>query len=154
VSVGLRGEMMWAEYLMSKGHSVQFSEANSVCYWDVLDSNGKYYEVKLDEKALYYANKYKRPPNMFLEYWSTKRNEMCGVMVLEVDYFVYIIKQLDSCHLAYVFDYPVMQSHLSESDYPSRDNSSTGDNNALGWVVPVETMTKSQETGFIKSVFL
>jgi len=153
MAVGLKGEVMWAEHLASKGHDVVFSDAG-VNYWDLMDSMGNYYEVKLDEKAMYYAKKHNRPPNMFLEYWSTKRNSFCGVMVLEVDFFVYIIKSLEKLYTAYVFDYPVFLNHLNTTKYPSRDNSSTGDNNALGYVVPIETLTKSEETGFIKSIIL
>jgi hypothetical protein len=144
---------MWAEHLVSKGHEVVFSEPKMV-YWDIKDSLGNYYEVKLDEKALYYARKQNRPPNMFMEYWSTKRNEACGVMVLEVNYFVYIVKQLEKCFMAYVFDYEPMKEHLIKTEYKSRDNSATGDNNALGWLVPIHEITNSSDSGFIKSVIL
>lgn len=123
-------------------------------YWDIKDSLGNYYEVKLDEKALYYARKQNRPPNMFMEYWSTKRNEACGVMVLEVNYFVYIVKQLDKCFMAYVFDYETMKEHLIKTEYKSRDNSATGDNNALGWLVPIHEITNSPDSGYLKSVIL
>ena len=158
--VGDYGEQLWFNHLKSKGHpDVFLSEKNSPVYWDVLlvtEDESVSFEVKYDEKAYVWAEKTGRPPNFFLECWSNTRNQPCGVMILECDYLVYIIKGQNK-ETAYLFDVEDLISHLKEANrvkkYRLVQNSLNGDNNVKGWAIPIESLTKKQY-GFIKQINL
>jgi hypothetical protein len=117
-----------------------------------VDDQGKKYEVKLDEKAYWWAKKLNRPPNIYVEYWSTKRNERCGIYLLEAEYFIYIVRLMDKTHEAYCFDTDVLLKHLESSDYTTRGNKRFGDDNAKGWTPPIHELVENKSSGFLKCV--
>mgnify|MGYP003664977044 FL=1 len=157
---GYEGEDLWKQHLESKGVKAEFSsrKGNKPVYWDVKDtSSGVKYEVKLDEKAMYWARKQSRPPNLYIEYWSTTRDEKCGIYSLEADYLIYIVKDLEGrtvTYDGYCFKVPQLIDHLEASDYKTKGNSMYGDDNAKGWVPPINSLIENKSSGFVKCVSL
>lgn len=158
--VGDYGEELWVSHLKSQGYTDVFlSEKNSPVYWDVLlitEDDAISFEVKYDEKAYVWAEKTNKPPNFFLEYWSNTKNKPCGVMILECDYLVYIVKGLKQ-EIAYIFNAESLVSHLEEADkantYKVVQNSLNGDNNVKGWAIPISTLT-DKKYGYVKQIKL
>ena len=162
LKIGDYGEELWVKHLRSKGYTNVFmSDKDAPVYWDVMladDDEVLTFEVKYDEKAYYWAEKHGRSPNLFLEYWSESREQPCGIMVLEADYLVYIMKRIPcGTPEAYVFRVQELQSYLKKaaenSTYRVVKNSVNGNNNVKGWAAPVEAVAKS-ECGFVKQIKL
>ena len=149
---GDEGELLWVKHLEGLGYeNVEVSTGKT--YWDVMDDTGVKYEVKYDEKAMYWANRRNEPPNFYFEYWSTTRGEQCGIYSLEAEYMVYIIKDEDK-RVAYTFDVDQLLSHLESADYVTRGNKAFGDNNARGWTPPIDELIAHPDSGFLKTIEL
>lgn len=160
--VGEYGEQLWIKYLKSRGHHNLFqSDKDHPVYWDVMLVTEKdllTFEIKYDEKAYEWARKRQRPPNLFLEYWSETKNAPCGIMILDADYLVYIVKKLpEEYPVAYLFRTRELQSHLRDAakwnTYKVVKNSVNGNNNVKGWAIPIHKIADKKK-GFVKKIKL
>lgn len=153
MALGHLAEDLWVRHLASRGLSVYMpDEGRSL--WDMMDSDGTTYEIKVDVKAVMYAMRRNKEPNFYLEYFSTKRNEPCGIAVCESDILVYMVSEVSGRISSYVFDCEALKSHLMSSEYPSKGNKTSGDDNAMGYVVPIGQLINTPESGFKEMVVL
>jgi hypothetical protein len=153
LDIGHQGEEIWSGFLRSQGLSVYTPDPGK-CGWDVMDSDGVVYEIKTDLKAVFYARRAKREPNFYMEYRSTVSGSDCGIMTAEADVLVYMLVNEDHTITAYTFDYKQLRKHLSSSEYESRGNKTSGDDNAIGWVMPVSVLISHPESGYRGSSIL
>lgn len=164
---GKEGEMMWEEYLKERNHTVLRSDdvrGKQLLFWDLEINDGTRFEVKYDQKAwLYYHSKeWQKSPNLFLEYWSTTRNERCGLYssLGEADIFVYIMRHVDELGVykgdyAYVFYIEPLIEWCEKKKFRSARCSTSGDDNAKGWLVPETAVVEDKlHNGFISRVIL
>lgn len=151
--VGKEGEEMWAKHLVSLGKTVSWPDEGK-SYWDMMDCDGVKYEVKYDLKATYHSTRYKKPANLFIEYWSPKRNVPAGIMTSEADILVYIVKWYDIGYTAYKFDSQMFMEHLMSNEYEVKGGKNSGKTSAVGWAVPIEKIIQRLDSGFIDAVIL
>ena len=145
---------MWVGYLESIGiKSVVSPRHEGAFYWDIADSHGNMYEVKYDAKAMYWAKRRGTPPNMYVEFWNTKKDIPSGISLSRCLFFVYIIKT-DDGHTAFKFNLRRLYFHLINGGYESRGNKSYGDNNARGWTPQIDKLISSPDSGFIAKIEL
>lgn len=134
-NLGDIGEQMWIKEL-SKTHTDIVTAPKEKFYdWDVKGTyNGREltYEVKYDNKGYYYAHKYNREVNLYIEFKNTTLGEDSGIRASKADYYVYILKSVIASQIL-VFNRRELLNHLEESNYKVRGNSLGGDDNALGW---------------------
>lgn len=140
-ALGNIGETLWVKHLAYTHSNLVTAPPTKFYDWDV---KGVYqgrdvtYEVKYDAKGYYYADRHKRPVNLYIEYRNTNQNEPSGILASKADYYVYILRSLDKQETAYVFNRLELLHHLQETNYPSKTNRTGGDNNAIGWLPPLE----------------
>ena len=96
--------------------------------------------MKYDNKGYFYAERHKRPVNLYIEFKNTNKNEDSGIKASKANYYVYILKSMDGVETAYVFDRLELLAHLESSNYRIRGNKQGGDNNAEGWTPPLESL--------------
>ena len=167
INNGKEGERMWEDYLVQRKHSVLRSDdvrGEQLLFWDLEIDDGTRFEVKYDQKAwLYYHNREGQEcPNLFLECWSTTRNEPCGLYsgIGETDIFVYIMKHIDSTgrHVgdyAHVFYLEPLIFWCEGKSFRKVPCSTTGDDNAEGWLAPENTVIDEKlHNGYINKVIL
>lgn len=138
------GESLWLGEL-SKTHTDIEKAPNKKFYdWDI---KAKYkgleisYEVKYDSRGYYYADRYSRPVNIYIEFLNSKKGEDSGILASKADYYVYILKSLDNIETAYVFKRLDLLYYLQNNDVKIKGNSFGGDNNAKGWIPSLESLT-------------
>ena len=167
LSTGKEGERMWEDYLIRRKHSVLRSDdvkGEQLLFWDLEIDDGTRFEVKYDQKAwTYYHNKDHQPcPNLFLECWSTTRNEPCGLYssIGEADIFVYIMKHVDAegrhaGDYAHVFYLEPLVSWCETQSFRKVPCSTSGDDNAVGWLAPEDVVVHERlHNGYINKVNL
>lgn len=140
--IGKQGELLWITKL-EESHVDIVTAPNYKFYdWDV---KGKYnnkeytYEVKYDVSGYYYANKYDRPVNLYVEFRNTVHNEDSGIKASKADYYVYIFRETNNVNRAYVFRRKELLNYLiANKDLPIVENSKKGDSNAIGWLVSLD----------------
>lgn len=138
-----KGEELWFNYL-SKTHTNITTAPNYKFYdWDVkgdYKGNTYTYEVKYDAIGVVYAEKYSRPVNLYIEFRNTTQNEDSGILASKADYYVYIFDGLYAVDTAYIFNRAELLHHIKGSVYKVVGNSLSGDDNALGWLVPLPSV--------------
>ena len=131
------GESLWLNELSTTHTDIEKAPNKRFYDWDI-KANYKglvyTYEVKYDAKGYYYADRYNRPVNLYIEFENTKKKESSGILASKADYYVYILKSLDNVETAYVFDRLELLSYLKNNDIKIKGNSFGGDNNAKGWL--------------------
>lgn len=136
------GEKIWLNYL-SKTHTNLITAPNYKFYdWDIKGNykgNTYTYEVKYDKIGVFYAKKYSRDVNLYIEFKNTVQNEDSGILASKADYYVYIIVD-DTIETAYVFNRIELLNHIKASKYKETGNNLSGDNNATGWLVPLPSV--------------
>jgi hypothetical protein len=137
------GESLWLNEL-SKTHTDIEKAPNKRFYdWDIkakYKGNEVTYEVKYDAKGYYYADRYSRPVNLYIEFLNTKKGEDSGIIASKATYYVYILKSLEGVETAYVFKRLDLLNYLRNSDIKVKGNSFGGDNNAKGWTPPLNSL--------------
>lgn len=164
---GKEGELLWKEYLELRNHDVIMSDdvrGNQLLFWDIETNDGTRFEVKYDQKAwpYYHSKDWQKSPNLFLEYWSTTRDEKCGMYSLlgNSDIFVYIMKYIDEhgvhkSNYAHVFYVEPLIEWCERKMFKSARCSATGDDNAIGWLVPEsDVVNDALHNGYINRVEL
>ena len=156
-SLGKDGEERWATYLMERGLSVQMSP-NKRIHYDMI-ADGDKYEVKTDRKAYKWAERRKTPgkPNLYMEFKNTNKDESAGIIAaLEegVLYFIYILITPEDEMVAHCFHLPKLVLHCGSANYKEAGNKQYGDDNALGWLVPLHEVENNGDAGYLKSVNL
>ena len=133
---GNLGESLWFNHLSVTHTEIEKAPNKRFYDWDI---KAKYkdvfytYEVKYDSKGYYYADRYNRPVNLYIEFQNTNKKESSGILASKADFYVYILKSLDNVETAYVFDRLELLNYLKNNDVKIRGNSFGGDNNAKGW---------------------
>ncbi len=149
------GEELFKNYLLSKGHTdVEVTTGLFYDYDIAANFKGKRltYEVKYDAQAYYWMRKRKAECiNLYLEFRNTNKDKPSGIEMSKANYYVYIVK--DEITVAFIFDTNKLREHLLNSDYPTAGNSANGDNNALGYIPPINKLLK-KDSGFIKKILL
>jgi len=139
------GEELWVNHLKEMGHEdLETAPKRKFYDWDIKSNiNGKTYtfEVKYDSKAYWWAKRRKAPdkPNLYIEFKNTNKNEDSGIKASKATYYVYMLKDEERVD-AYVFEREGLLSHLLSVTYKTAGNSATGDNNALGWIPPLDSL--------------
>ena len=139
------GESLWCTHLENKGHyNITTAPKKKFYDWDVRSefSNRHYtFEVKYDSKAYWWANRRGTPeePNLYIEFKNTNKDEDSGIKASKAMYYIYILKR-DESNTAFVFERKGLLSHLEQVTYKIVGNSATGDDNALGWIPPLESL--------------
>ncbi len=144
---GNQGERMWINYI-SKDHSNIQKAPNKRFYdWDIKanwNSNKVTYEVKYDSSAYHYAQKYNRDVNIYIEYKNTNEDADSGILMSKADFYVYIIKTPNkeggNNNIAYVFNRDELIKVIGENGFPKAGNKKGGDNNALGYKIPLKEL--------------
>lgn len=137
------GESLWLKQITTTHTDIQQAPN---CYHPDWDIKARYkgkevtYEVKYDAKGYYYANRHKRPVNLYIEFENTNKDAPSGIKTSKAIYYVYILKSLDGVETAYVFNREELLDHLEKSNYRVRGNKNGGDNNAKGWTPPLESL--------------
>ena len=162
---GKEGELMFEDYLVQNNHTVTHSDEQrdgKNLYWDLEIEDGTRFEIKYDHSAWTYCHmkEHQKCPNLFLEHWSTARNEKCGLYssLGEADIFVYIIKKVDADgrHLmdyAHTFYIEPFILWCERKNFKDVRCSVTGDDNARGWLAPEwDVIRDSAINGFIKTI--
>jgi hypothetical protein len=162
---GKEGERMFEDYLVSRKHTVTNSDdqrAGKNLYWDLEIEDGTRFEVKYDQKAwMYFHMKdHQSSPNLFFEYWSKTRDEKCGLYssLGEADIFVYIMKEIDkegrhTGDYAHTFYLEPLILWCESKKFRVVPCSTTGDNNAEGWLAPQSEVMKDRAiNGYIKQI--
>lgn len=143
------GESLWCTHLEKKGHyNITTAPKKKFYDWDVRSehSNRHYtFEVKYDEKAYWWANRRGTPenPNLYIEFKNTNKDEDSGIRASKALYYVYMLVRDDSV-TAYLFERKGLLNHLEQVTYKVVGNSATGDDNALGWIPPLEQLITQQ----------
>ena len=140
---GNKGESLWLNQLKETHDNIEKAPSKKFYDWDIkaeYKGSEVTYEVKYDSKGYYYADRHKRPVNLYIEFKNTRKGEDSGIKASIAMYYVYILKSLDGVETAYVFNRLELLNHLSESNYKVKGNSSGGDNNAQGWVPPLDSL--------------
>ena len=149
------GEELFKNHLLSKGH--EDIEVTTGLFYDydiAATFKGKRltYEGKYDTQADYWMRKRNADCiNLYLEYRNTNKDKPSGIEVSKSNYYVYIVK--GEATVAFIFDTDLLRTHLMNSDYPTAGNSANGDNNALGYIPPINALL-NKESGFIKKILL
>lgn len=164
---GKEGERLWEDYLVGRDHTVVRSDAirgDDLMYWDLEIESGMRFEVKYDQKAWMYCHNraWQQSPNLFLECWSTTRNERCGLYssLGQADVFVYIMKHtdIDGRHLgdyAHVFYLEPLISWCEDKSFRRVPCSTSGDDNAEGWLAPENVVEDNKiHNGYISKIEL
>jgi hypothetical protein len=101
-------------------------------------------EVKYDSKAYLWAKRRGTPkaPNLYIEFKNTNQGKDSGILMSKADYYLYIIKD-GVREIGYIFIREQLLKHLQESDYKVVGNSASGDDNALGWIPPLNSLTNT-----------
>lgn len=140
---GYLGESLWLNELSNTHTDIEKAPNKKFYDWDI-KANYKgcvyTYEVKYDAKGYYYADRYNRPVNLYIEFENTKKKESSGILASKADYYVYILKSLDNIETAYVFDRLELLNYLKNNDIKIKGNSFGGDNNAKGWTPSLEQL--------------
>jgi len=140
---GNRGESLWLSELSETHTDIEKAPNKRFYDWDIRAKyNGREvtYEVKYDEKGYYYADRYNRPVNLYIEFENTRKGEDSGIIASKSKYYVYILKSLDNVETAYVFDRLSLLDYLQNNKVKIKGNSFGGDNNAKGWTPPLKTL--------------
>ncbi len=153
-ATGKKGEQLWSAHMTAHGYAIQTAPDTKFYDWDIKATKGPKtitFEVKYDEKAMYWAAKRNTPdkPNLYIEYRNTRANEDSGIMASKADYYVYIIAP---DNVAHVFKRDELLSHLLTSSYRTTGNSTYGDDNAEGWIPPLHELVT--HTSYVKSVWV
>ena len=149
------GEELFKNYLLSKGHTDV--EVSTGLFYDydiaaTFKGNRLTYEVKYDTQAFYWMRKRKAECiNLYLEFRNTNKGKPSGIEMSKADYYVYIVK--DDITVAFIFHTNKLREHLLNSDYPTAGNSANGDNNALGYIPPINKLLE-KDSGFIEKILL
>ena len=144
---GDRGEDLWVKYLQSKGVTkINRAPKGKFYDWDIKaewDGCVRTFEVKYDTIGYSLAERRCDPenPNLYIEFENTTKGELSGIYASKADEYVYMFERGDSV-AAYIFDRVMLLTHLEESNYRKVGNSSTGDDNARGWIPPLQTLIK------------
>lgn len=142
-TVGDKGESLWYSEIQKTHTNIETAPKRKFYDWDIKATyKGKEitYEVKYDEKGYYYASRHKRPVNLYIEFENTNKEEASGILASKAKYYVYILRSLDRVETAYVFDRLELLAHLQETNYPIKGNKTGGDNNAKGWIPPLDSL--------------
>lgn len=137
------GESLWKKELQKNHTNITSAPSKKFYDWDIkatFEGVEITYEVKYDTKGHYYAKKHNRGVNLYIEYQNTRKNEKSGIRASKADYYVYILEDLQKCRRAYVFNREELLRHLEASQYKIKGNKSSGDNNAMGWIPPLEKL--------------
>lgn len=154
---GKIGEELWANYLSSKGYSIENAPSAVAFYdWDIRATRDEYvatFEVKYDEKAHWWAKRRGKPnePNLYIEFRNTNKGTSSGILTSIADYYIYIMKE--EGNMAYVFNREQLCDLCITSNFKVVGNASTGDDNAEGWIPPLSEII-SNEKVFVKSILL
>ena len=139
---GNRGEDLWVKYLQSMGVTkINRAPKGKFYDWDIkaeLDGCVRTFEVKYDTIG-YSLNP--KNPNLYIEFENTAKGELSGIYASKADEYVYMFERGNSV-TAYIFDRVMLLTHLEESNYRKVGNSSTGDDNARGWIPPLQELIK------------
>jgi len=153
---GKIGEGLWADYMSSKGYSI--TTAPNGPFYDrdikaIRDDKVVTFEVKYDEKAYWWAKRRGKPsePNLYIEFKNTNKGADSGILASKADYYIYIMKEDNN--RAYVFNRVSLCDLCITSNFKVVGNSSTGDDNAEGWIPPLSEIV-ANENVFIKSILL
>ena len=142
-SKGNIGESLWLSELSNTHTDIEKAPNKRFYDWDIKAKyNGREvtYEVKYDSKGYYYADRYNRPVNIYIEFLNTKKGENSGILASKATYYVYILKSLYDVETAYVFDRLELLEYLRNADIKVKGNSFGGDNNAKGWIPPLNSL--------------
>jgi len=146
---GDEGESIWVSYLERTGRFSDIEVSEGEFHdWDIKSTNlasgeSVTYEVKLDLKAYMWAKWRKsKYPNMYIEYHNTRQDKPSGIMTSKSDYYVYIIRN-EGANECYVFETGTLRGYLKGAGLKSVGNKSNGDDNAMGWLLPVNTIGQS-----------
>lgn len=139
------GEDLWCKHLENKGHyNITTAPKMKFYDWDVKSqhNNREYtFEVKYDGKAYWWASRRGKPeePNLYIEFKNTNKDEDSGIRASKALYYVYMLVR-DESVTAYLFDRVSLLSHLEDISYKVVGNAATGDDNALGWIPPLQQL--------------
>lgn len=151
------GESLWCTHLESKGHhNITTAPKKKFYDWDVrseFDNRLYTFEVKYDEKAYWWAKRRGTPdkPNLYIEFKNTNKDEDSGIRASKALYYVYmLVRDKEVC--AYLFERKGLLTHLEDISYKVVGNAATGDDNALGWIPPLDQLVTQQF--FIRKIIL
>jgi len=138
------GQDLVMKYLSDKGYEVEEAPKIRFYDWDVKghkDDREVTIEVKYDSKAYYWANRRGTPeqPNLYIEFENTNSNTPSGIKMSKADFYFYILKTGDK-DIAFVFNRKLLLEHLLSSSYKVVTNKATGDDNAKGWIPPLNEL--------------
>lgn len=156
-NTGKLGEYLWSEHLKELGWSIEQAPNKRFPDWDIKATKGEElytYEVKLDIKAYYWADRRGKPeePNLYIEYHNTERDRPSGIMMSKADYYVYCLKRNDDIK-AYIYNRVQLLSFCQTGNFKVVGCDIFGDGNAIGWIPPLH-ITMVPESGFLKKVQL
>ncbi len=141
--IGNDGEKLWIDYIVKTHTSIQTHPNKKFYDWDIkAEYKGREisYEVKYDVSGYRYAAKYNRDVNLYIEYENTTKNEPSGILASKADFYVYIFKDDCKRNIGYIFNRKELLKHLQDGNYRTRNNSLGGDNNAVGWLPPLNSL--------------
>lgn len=158
------GEGLWIDHLESLGHKCKRAPKRVFYDWDIKstyslhDSIGEFtWEIKYDRMAYAWAERRGTPNkiNAYIEFENTNQGLPSGIAMSRADYYVYIVRVAGDLHHAYVFKTDELRKHLQHSDYKVVGNKSGGDDNANGWLLPLNEVSElGHPSGFMKKVEL
>lgn len=146
------GEDLVASYMTNMGYEVEFAPKRAFYDWDLKcskDDSLITIEVKYDSKAYMWAKRRKTPdyPNLYIEFENTNQNKPSGIKASIADFYFYILKKGEN-NICYIFDRKELLSCLEDNDFKIVGNSSSGDNNALGWIPPLHELIADDKSGY------
>lgn len=142
---GKHGEELVAAYMKENGYTVTHAPERVFFDWDLKCENYSQeitIEVKYDSKAYMWAKRRKTPdsPNLYIEFKNTNKDSDSGILMSKADFYFYILKLPDGRNLCHMFDRIELLNYLKVGNFKVVGNSSSGDDNALGWIPPLHEL--------------
>jgi len=142
---GKYGEELVMCYMEGMGYDVTLAPPRVFYDWDLKCVNGSdeiTIEVKYDSKAYMWAKRRKTPdqPNLYIEFKNTKKDSDSGIIMSKSDFYFYILKLPDGRNMCHMFARKELLEYLKVGNFKVVGNSSSGDDNALGWIPPLHEL--------------
>lgn len=142
---GKHGEELVRAYMEEMGYKIEFAPQRVFYDWDLKctkDDDEITIEVKYDSKAYMWAKRRKTPdqPNLYIEFKNTNKDSDSGILMSKSDFYFYILKLPDGSDICHMFSREELLEYLKVGNFKVVGNSSSGDNNALGWIPPLHEL--------------
>ena len=139
------GEALIFKYLTDLGYKCFSAPSKYFPDYDIKavkpDGSEVLFEVKLDRIGL--RTNTKKYYNLYIECFNTKKMYPSGIFNSKSDYYAYIFRTKVDDFIAYIFDTRNLRNYLCESDLKIAPNNKTGEKNAVGWLLPINSLTSN-----------